>query len=518
MKKYRYLSAILLVAAGLMTACSQDDIVDTGSLPYGEYPVEIASVTISGMDADQPQTRVSESGDGTYSALNTNEIIYGKFEGSDQVGAWRYNGYSFDDVTPLYWRWAFKTENLISWHVTGIDEAGVGTVSLADQSDGLVYVLRGTQQVKYGTNDINLNLQHQLSKVRVWLQGTGDATGKATAVTINNVPASCDVEYGAITGQSATTGSITMYKTTVDNLACFEATLLPGSKIGGEEAFTVSLDGSNHNIEVDELEVKEAGKLYTVTLTLHKSGTQTIDLSTSDKEISGNGTYYFTGTGTHSIKVTSGSPTIYLAEADINVSSGHAIEVAGGSPTIVIQRNVNLQSSAGAGVYVTSGSVTIKSDKDDDRNSRLTARGGSNDTDVYPGIGGAMSTTINLNDLYVYAYASKKEDNHSPAIGAKQTIGSIPLKSPTVNLTDCYVCAYRVSISNVNNDSDMSKRTRSYAQHIGTGGNADNDNGGDRYSVSCGLGGGIRSNSTVEGYTISIRNWDNDDYHNGTLN
>lgn len=519
MKKYIYLSTILIAAVGLMTACSQDELADVDALPEGQYPVEIASVTINGMETDQPQTRVHEDEDGMMSLSDQDDRYYGKFEGSDQIGIWELGpGSIWKDAISLYWRWAFKTENLISWHVTDINDTGIGTVNLADQSDGLVYVLRGAQQVRYGTSYINLNLRHQLSKVRVWLQGTGDATGKTSAVTINGVPTSCTVKYGEITGPSATKGSITMRKTTVNGLACFEATVLPDSKIGGENTFTVTIDDNNYDVKADELEVKEASKLYTATLTLQNSGTQTIDLSTSDKEINDNGIYYFTGTGTHGIKVASGSPTIYLAEADITVSNGHVIEVSGGSPTIVIQRNVSLQSSTGAGVYVTSGRVTIKSDKDGDRNSHLTARGGSNDTDVYPGIGGAEGTTINLKDLFVHAYASKAQDNHAPAIGAKQTIDSTPFESPTVNLTGCYVYAYRVSISNGNNEFPMDIRFRSYAQHIGKGGNADNDNGGNGYySVVYDSEKLTRTSSTVEGYTTYIHNWDNEDYQNGTL-
>ena len=147
---------------------------------------------------------------------------------------------------------------------------------------------------------------------------------------------------------------------------------------------------------------------------------------------------------------------------------------------------------------MTSGSITIKSDRDNYRNNRLTARGGSDDTNVYPGIGGGESTTINLNNLYIEAHGSAKSDNHSPAIGVLQPINTTSPDPPKVNITNCYIWAYREV-------APGSNYRKGYANHIGQGGNADNDHDGDAsnapYYPSLNLGGGTASNSTLEGWT-----------------
>lgn len=502
MKIYIRFSTICLAVMGLMTACSQDELADNGdNLPEGLYPVEIASVTIDGEDgmqpwgADSPQTRVMESEDGNTTWWQGGDIFYVKFSGSDNTGKIRANNdNSITTLEPLYWRSATQEETLISW-LTQPETTNGSTMDISDQSDRLAYVCRAEETVKYNGGDIIVNLKHQLAKVRVWVQGTGYESG--ASVTINNVPSSCTVVEGKITDQGETTGSIKMYRTTVNNAVCFEANLLPGT-LKKENAFTVTIGTTEHKVSLgNDMEMK-AATLNTATLTLQKSGTQIIDLSTGDYEITGNGLYFFTGTGTHSIKVKSGSPKIYLANADISVTGGHGIAVESGSPTIVIQGDVSVQSSAGAGIYVSSGSIAIKSDKDNDRNSRLTAYGGSDDSNVYPGIGGAAGTTIDFKDLCIDAHGTAKNDNHSPAIGALQPIGNSSPDAPKVNIANCYIRAYRAVAPGGN-------WRKSYANHIGQGGNAtyDHDGGSSNapYYASYNLNGGNASNSTLEGWT-----------------
>lgn len=506
MKKYRCLYAICLAAVGLMTACTQDELADGDTLPEGLYPVEIASVSIGGESsvqpwgADAPQTRAV---DGEYEGeirtlWQEGDIFYTKFKDGDGIGSYTVTGIGgIDRGKTLYWRSTTQEETLVSWFTQPSLDADGGMLDISNQSERLAYVCRKEQPVKYGGDDITVVLEHQLAKVHVYVQGTGNE-GNAKGVSINGVPVTCTVVEGEITTQSDQKGNIQMHKTTVDNAACFEANLLPEKST--LEKFAVSLgDNSPKEISLsNKLENPKKGKYYTVTLTLQKESTETIDLSKGNYEISGNGTYFFTGTGTHGIKVTSGSPTIYLANADISVASRHAIEVSGGTPTLIIQRNVNLQASAGAGIYVTSGSITIKSDRDNYRNNRLTARGGSDDTNVYPGIGGGESTTINLNNLYIEAHGSAKSDNHSPAIGVLQPINTTSPDPPKVNITNCYIWAYREV-------APGSNYRKGYANHIGQGGNADNDHDGDAsnapYYPSLNLGGGTASNSTLEGWT-----------------
>ena len=60
------LTALLLATA----ACTKDELADGDRLPEGQYPLEIARITLSveGGEAQPwgtPATRVSENGDGT---------------------------------------------------------------------------------------------------------------------------------------------------------------------------------------------------------------------------------------------------------------------------------------------------------------------------------------------------------------------------------------------------------------------------------------------------------------------
>ena len=71
--KKRHSIRILLAAAALLlatAACTKDELADGDLLPEGQYPLEIAAVTlgVEGGEAQPwgaPQTRVSENADGT---------------------------------------------------------------------------------------------------------------------------------------------------------------------------------------------------------------------------------------------------------------------------------------------------------------------------------------------------------------------------------------------------------------------------------------------------------------------
>ena len=76
------------------TACTQDELTDDTRLPEGQYPLQIAAVTLSveGGEAQPwgaPQTRVSENGDGTgwqYVPGSGNEPMEGAFANVQTCG------------------------------------------------------------------------------------------------------------------------------------------------------------------------------------------------------------------------------------------------------------------------------------------------------------------------------------------------------------------------------------------------------------------------------------------------
>lgn len=151
-----------------------------------------------------------------------------------------------------------------------------------------------------------------------------------------------------------------------------------------------------------------AGTLNVVTITAHRQGTTTIDLSTGDYTINGDGTYYFNGTGSHAIRVTNGKPNIYLEDAQLSVTDGNAISITAGNPTIHVHRENTIENNSdtdGASIYVAAGSsVTITGR---DRSDILTAIAGGDAA----GIGGCYNNqdcgSINISNVTVITRGSQ---------------------------------------------------------------------------------------------------------------
>ena len=74
MKRNRLFPAICLVAALLLSACSQDELAENSTaLPEGEYPLQIGSVTLTAEVSEQPWTRMAESTDGMSSEFKAGD-------------------------------------------------------------------------------------------------------------------------------------------------------------------------------------------------------------------------------------------------------------------------------------------------------------------------------------------------------------------------------------------------------------------------------------------------------------
>ena len=184
MKKRHSIQILLAVAAIFLaaTACTQDELTDDTRLPEGQYPLQIAAVTlgVEGGEAQPwgtPQTRVSENGDGTGSKWDGNEEIGVQIEGSTETATYIVQaGGTVTSNAPLYWS-DRDDHTVTAWY-----PAGDGTLDLSDQqTNGLAYLLSGT-----GTGDyrapVTLNFTHQLAKVRV--TPTGDALGEVQSLQL----------------------------------------------------------------------------------------------------------------------------------------------------------------------------------------------------------------------------------------------------------------------------------------------------------------------------------------------
>ena len=77
----------------LLAACTKDELADDARLPEGQYPLQIAAVTLSveGGEAQPwgaPQTRVSETEDGMGSKWDGDEEIGVQIEGSTETATY----------------------------------------------------------------------------------------------------------------------------------------------------------------------------------------------------------------------------------------------------------------------------------------------------------------------------------------------------------------------------------------------------------------------------------------------
>ena len=167
----RHTLRILSGAAALLltaTACTQDELADGTRLPEGQYPLEIAAVTLSveGGEArpwGEAQTRVSENADGTGSVWewNNTERIGVQLDAETTAYILNADQTLLLDGYPLYWTSTAPNQPVTAWY-----PATDGTLDLRDQDNGLAYLLHGT-----GTGDyqapVTLTFTHQLAKVRV---------------------------------------------------------------------------------------------------------------------------------------------------------------------------------------------------------------------------------------------------------------------------------------------------------------------------------------------------------------
>ena len=85
MRRYRTFTAIGLVAALLLSACSQEELGGQGTaLPEGEYPLRIGSVSLTAEVSEQPWTRVSENPTDGMSSVWTHDDKIGVRIGDDE--------------------------------------------------------------------------------------------------------------------------------------------------------------------------------------------------------------------------------------------------------------------------------------------------------------------------------------------------------------------------------------------------------------------------------------------------
>lgn len=268
--KKRHSIRILLAAAALLlatAACTKDELADGDRLPEGQYPLEIARITlgVEGGEAQPwgaPATRVSEDGDGKSSTFDAGDPFAVQIDGEGEVGTYTVqDDGSAEAETPLYWSDRDEDHTVTAWY-----PATDGTLDLGDQSQSLAYLLGATGTGDYQT-PVTLNFTHQLAKVRV--TPTDDALGEVQSLQLY-AHTQCTYEKGTVV-QGSQEGWIEMkrceYTENGTPITCWEANVVPGYEItklraNGTEERTLSSGIT-----------PEAGKFYNITLNKDKGYT-----------------------------------------------------------------------------------------------------------------------------------------------------------------------------------------------------------------------------------------------------
>ena len=261
MKKRHSIHVILAAAALLlaMAACTKDELADGNRLPEGQYPLEIARITlgVEGGEAQPwgtPQTRVSEIADGTGSEFSADDKFAVQIDGKEEVGTYAVqDNNTVKAEAPLYWSDTGK-HTVTAWY-----PAKSGTLDLSDQSQSLAYLLYATGTGDYQT-PVTLTFTHQLAKVRV--TPSDDALGEVQSLQLYAYT-QCTYEKGTVV-QGSQEGWIEMkkceYTENGATITCWEANVVPGYEIKKLRA-----NGTEER-DLSSAFTPEASKFYNITL------------------------------------------------------------------------------------------------------------------------------------------------------------------------------------------------------------------------------------------------------------
>jgi len=429
MKGNKIFITILLVSTALLAACTQDELAEQSTmLPEGAYPLQIGSVTIDAQSSQQPMTRVAENSTGEGSLWQTGDQIHVRIGNNTETGIYEMgvsgSNIMVSSMNEIYWK-STRPATVTAWYsnIEGSATVSANTISLADQSKGLAYVIQAvTSNATYGS-EVNLAFKHQLAKVRVKLNGT--QVTDDMKVEVNNYTA-CTVADGAVS--ATTTGWITMHKTSYGNATTtvYEANVVPGTVANPNNLIRVGGQFNATGINLTEL---AAGQIYTIDLTV---GDPVIDVSTYEgTTITLTQDTYITGTSTDKRIIIDGDIEVTLEEANINSSI-----VEGGGyytniplPTMQINNNSNV-------TLIVKGQNNKIIYTANDNASRF---GGSSAITL----GSGASITIqgatgrDSDKLIATSGSSDKTSEMCAAIGSSQgvTCGDITIKNVTVEAT-----------------------------------------------------------------------------------
>ncbi len=468
MMRTKLFSICALAAVLSLASCSQDEPAEQGTtLPDGMYPMTFSVVQAA--PESTPQTRVTESGNGMSSQWTNNDRIKITVSGPGnnmEAEMLRINGVFIPD-RDLYWQ-NTNDATVNAWYSNIEGQSTMPpydyyTVSLADQSGGLAYVLKTDPiPANYQTGNIVLNFYHQLAKIRVKLEKDSYEGDLSNATVKVKGHTSCIVKNGEVSEGSGE-GYITMHK----NGDWYEANLVPNT-LQASEAFEISAGDKTTKASLKGDVSLEKGKVHEITINVKQSWPDEVD----------SGTYTISGESSKTVKL-SGNATLILDGA-VSRGAETAIRVTGGSPTIVVKGTENnFQCSKTPILLDPDASVTIKGNTDNAKDSKLIVQAG----DFCTGIGAAPGSdgnnipaacgNITIENITLHANGSFGSGNKAGAGigtpgGYAGSCGDITIKNSTVHARGGQGAAAIGTGCNVYRDVSCGKITIDHSQIYAT--------------------------------------------------
>lgn len=435
MKIERLFTYCLFVGTYLLVSCANELATDTGTLlPEGVYPLSLTATQSKPMAS--PQTRVSD--------YEENGNYKSKWTAGDQIKVTVSGGGNTAETTctldgsgnitnynpPLYWK-TNQSSKINAWYSNIVGQNTTSnTVTLADQSSGLAYVLKADEvtNASYQSGNISLNFKHQLAKVRVKLE-KDTYEGDLTQATVKvKGYTTCTVANGEVTGTAEG------YISSLKNGDYYEANLVPQSvsatnfiKIIGknDKEFAVKLTA-------DALSALTGGQVYTFTVTVNKQGPLNVKLSEITTD-----TYTFDRDGTlegdgnkygKAIFIEDGvTLTIKNVKLKPTAENNYAI-YGNGTATLILDGENSL---TGNGDYY--AGVAAKTKIIIKGNGNLTATGSGQ----APGIGAGIYAAQSCGDILIEGgtIISTGGWGGSPAAGIGSNCGNITITGGNITAT-----------------------------------------------------------------------------------
>lgn len=451
MKIKRLITYCLLAGTCFLASCDNGVVTDsdqaTTLLPEGMYPLTFTA-TQANMQVS-PQTRVSdydETGGSHKSQWTDGDKINVIIGNNPEIGTYTLNadGSIKTADQPVYWQTAIP-QTVNAWYSNITDPSTVtsNTVSLADQSNGLAYVLKATAPKATFNTPAQLEFKHQLAKVRVKLEkriyedNLSDATVKVKGYT------SCTVSNGAVTA-GGTTGDITMHKATYGSDTYYEANVVPGTTLNGN-AFEISLNGKTTKANLKNEITLTPGNVHTITLAIDDKELTEIK---GGETINSSGYYIMTGTITQTVTLNGDGINLILKDVNVAITGQDkpAIEITGGSPVITVVGKNNVLSSGQWGGIILKNGANIEIVGTGKENSSLTVTAGDNGWDGAStvGIGASQNEAcgnISISNVNLTVSGANSFNGGSAAIGTNAAIGTRKSVCGNITITDAIIDA-----------------------------------------------------------------------------